>query len=58
MPAILGTWEVEVRRVLIQAQPGQKSLQEPISTEKAGHGGAACHPSKQEDSGTDQPGKK
>jgi hypothetical protein len=40
MPAILGTWEVEVRRVLIQAQPGQKSLQEPISTEKAGHGGA------------------
>jgi hypothetical protein len=29
---ILGTWEAEIRRIANQGQPGQKTWQDPIST--------------------------
>jgi hypothetical protein len=39
-PVILSTWEAEIGRMAVRGQPRQKSLQDPISTEKkAGLGG-------------------
>jgi hypothetical protein len=31
-PVILSTWEVEIRRIIVQSQPGQKVLETSIST--------------------------
>jgi hypothetical protein len=39
MPVILVTWEVEMRRITIQGQPGQKVSENPSQPIKAGHGG-------------------
>jgi hypothetical protein len=33
-----------IRRIVIQGKPGQKSSQDPISTEKAGAVVHTCHP--------------
>jgi hypothetical protein len=37
-------WEAEIKKIIVQGQPGQKSLQDSISTEKTGHGGAHLSP--------------
>jgi hypothetical protein len=34
-PIILRTWEAEIWRTVVPGQPGQKSLQDPILTEKS-----------------------
>jgi hypothetical protein len=34
MPAIPAIWEVEIRKTVVQGQPGKKKQQEPISTNK------------------------
>jgi hypothetical protein len=40
MPVILATWEPEIGRITVPAQPRQKVCETTISPEKAGHGGA------------------
>jgi hypothetical protein len=39
MPVILAMWAVEIWTTPVPGQPGQESLSDPISTEKADHGG-------------------
>jgi hypothetical protein len=36
MPIIPATWEAEIRRITVQDQPGGKTLQDAISTNKLG----------------------
>jgi hypothetical protein len=36
MPVILTTWEMEIRRMVVQGQTGQKISEIPISTNKPG----------------------
>jgi hypothetical protein len=35
MPIILATQEAEIRRIVVQSQPGQTVLQDPISKKKS-----------------------
>jgi cytochrome c-type biogenesis protein CcmH/NrfF len=35
MAIILATWEAEIGRIMVPGQLGQKSLEDPISTEKS-----------------------
>jgi hypothetical protein len=35
---ILATWEIEIRRILVQTQSGQKVHENPSQPIKAGHG--------------------
>jgi hypothetical protein len=44
-PVILTTGEVEIRRMEIQGQSGQKVSKNPISTNKLGMVVHVCHPS-------------
>jgi hypothetical protein len=41
MPVILATWKVEIQRVWVRAQPGQKVLEIPSQPRKA-ECGAVC----------------
>jgi hypothetical protein len=34
-PVNLATWEAEIMGIIVSGQPGQKNLQDPISTEKS-----------------------
>jgi hypothetical protein len=34
MSIILASWEAEIRRIVVQSQPRQKYLQDPISMRK------------------------
>jgi hypothetical protein len=42
MSVILATWESEIRRIMVQGQPGQKVCEDPFQQEKAGCDGACC----------------
>jgi hypothetical protein len=45
MPIILATWEAEIRRILVQSQPGQKMFARPhLNGKKLGMMTCACHP--------------
>jgi hypothetical protein len=42
VPVILAIWEAETRRITVLGQPGQKSLQDPISMRKKAGCGGTC----------------
>jgi hypothetical protein len=51
MPLIPATWEVDIRKITVLDQPGQKSYHDPIPTNKLGMVVSACHPSYSGDTG-------
>jgi hypothetical protein len=44
-PVIPATWEAEIRKIVVQHQPGKKVSETPISTNKPAVVVHTCHPS-------------